>query len=227
MTRKTQPKAPKAWTARSLATATRWSRERAQGWLDGLHDHAAGHVQPYRSVSREEHASDLRLKDPLSRWAFGYEEAIRYAERRVGRTSDPWEGITQEEMIQEANAWWGAGDDNRDVPDPEDCAWRYVTGFPLEAFVARFGGIKDCISWFRAECRDAMRDGRDGYGYLVVQEQQDPIVVTIVDGKPLIWDGWHRLAAAIVRWQAGIGSGTVKAVIGEPKPALTPDAPAP
>jgi hypothetical protein len=199
------------WTVETLAEATCWSPQRCQGYLDGLRDLANGAAMtPW--VGRphvEEASSDFDLPKGSDRWCLGYMQAVQWAALDY---TPGYEGVSPEELRQEA-ALFDNTEDEGGYVEPEDADWAYVANYPLDKLLAKFGGVEGCKQWFREECQFSMEEGRGGYGYLVVQPIREAAVLVERDGEPFIWDGWHRIAASIVK-----GETTIKAIVGEPKP---------
>jgi hypothetical protein len=201
-----------AWTVESLVAASAWTAERCRGFLDARADLANGvRREPWRGSRAAGAVSDVGLADPRDRWLLGYREAAAWAE--LAPAADDLSGESPETLRRIASGYACTEDEEGDVA-PGDAAWSFVADYPLEALLGKMGGRDQWLEWLRDESRFSMEEGRAGYGYLLVQDIREPVVLVEVDGRPLIWDGWHRIAAAVVKGQRAIG-----AVVGHPKPA--------
>jgi hypothetical protein len=100
----------------------------------------------------------------------------------------------------------------------DEVQWRYEADFPVERLLALMGNRKAWVSWFIKECHMQEEDN-DNSGYyksLVTEDIQDSVLLfELPDGRVDISDGWHRLAACILKNQA-----TIRAVVGCPKAEL-------
>jgi hypothetical protein len=114
--------------------------------------------------------------------------------------------IREDEMRIIADMHRGACDDG-DL-DPADLSWSLV-----DIDTARLSSCMadgDWAGWLNAEIEDAHEDRADDWPSVELGDDvREPIVVTDVEGRILIWDGWHRTAVAIVR-----GDRTIPAIVG-------------
>lgn len=123
-----------------------------------------------------------------------------------------------ENLLEYARAWEGAANayDDGDIP-AEDADWRIEKEYPITALLAHMGGTREgWAEWFRTENKWAREDGRHGYHDLLLETLEEEVVLLELEGGRVdIWDGWHRIGAAITK-----GELTVCAVVGSPKPEL-------
>lgn len=104
-------------------------------------------------------------------------------------------GFQRETLAQdlrtEAAAWAANGE------HPVDAAQWSLEALPRELF---FGILtpQGWARWLTEEHQWHTGEGRMGYLHMVNERIREPVCVLIVDGEPVIWDGWHRTAAAIV-----------------------------
>lgn len=138
-----------------------------------------------------------------------------------GRAEDPswdWDGDPRkwphEQCLYYAAGSFGNCDDGSITP--EQAVWT-CEDFPMVELlrphhVDHSGDRQSWIDWLAEETKDSVEDGRGGYDYLVRETIQEPVVFTIKEGRPMIWDGWHRIAATFVK-----GDPTILAVVGRPR----------
>lgn len=114
--------------------------------------------------------------------------------------------MREDEMRIIADMHRGACDDG-DL-DPADLSWSLA-----QMDTARLASCMpdgDWAGWLTAEIQDAHEGRADDWPSVELEDDvQEPIVLTEVDGRILIWDGWHRTAVAIVR-----GDRTIPAIVG-------------
>jgi hypothetical protein len=118
---------------------------------------------------------------------------------------------TAEEALTEAAGWQDAcfapGDPG--YCEATDADWQFEPEFQLSLI-----GGDHWIEWFAQEQAYAAEDGREGYyDSMLDREIIEPIVVLMRDGKGYVWDGNHRVGAALSR-----GLTTISAIVGVPKP---------
>jgi len=127
---------------------------------------------------------------------------------------------TAEQIENRAYAMGVFGNCDDGSLSPEDAVWD-VERLEVAAFVSLMrGGVEGWREWLAAEFQNWRLDGLVSHweAYLEVadlaahlREMSDgPPVVTIGDdGGLAIWDGWHRIAAHVVR-----GESQVEVVLG-------------
>lgn len=207
----TAARTPSDWSDEEIARLCAWSPERVAGFRAGLADPAIA-VDEDRACE----AWDLLdgNPDPCGRWLLGVLSA-RDTVRAATHGTNDLSARTAEELRGLARSWEGTS-----VAEPARSAdndWEWDPGCPLEPFVALWGTRGDVEAWFVGECRDSQADGRDGHWDLLVQDVREEVYVQFVDGEPQVWDGWHRIAASILK-----GATTIAAVVGRPCPASVP-----
>lgn len=139
-------------------------------------------------------------------------------------TPSDWEHADQSLIQAEARLWHGcAGRYCDSAIAVEDADWRYVQHFPVVALLNLMDGGRDgWLAWFKDECLWSLEDGRDGYGELLLEEIDQPVIlVELSDGRFDIWDGWHRAAAAVIKGASGIRA-IVGTHLGAPTMASSP-----
>jgi hypothetical protein len=114
--------------------------------------------------------------------------------------------LCENELRSIADMHRGACDDGG--LDPADLSWTIV-----QMDVSLLAGCMpqgDWRGWLVDEIADAEGDRASDWPDIDGNDEvREPIVVTQVDGTRLIWDGWHRTAAAIVR-----GDATIPTILG-------------
>jgi alpha-mannosidase len=106
------------------------------------------------------------------------------------------EHSTQEQLARHA---YIVGD-NEDGRLPLDqIQWRYAEAFPLERLY-EIMSHSEWVEWFKDEmAMKAAEYGTDQeWRRLLTEEIEDPVVILEHEGL-LIWDGWHRCAAAVIK----------------------------
>lgn len=100
--------------------------------------------------------------------------------------------------------------------DASSAVWSLNNAFPM----ASLKHLKDdWVKWFGEEISMDESEGLGrNYAGMLTGEIIEEVIVFVRDGKGYIWDGWHRVAAAIVG-----GKETIKAIVGVPLPALCND----
>lgn len=117
-------------------------------------------------------------------------------------------------LRQIAAAWSANGNGDFDI---DTASWTDTPAADLERFL-RIMPREQWVAWFVAEHVAALRDGRDGYGDLLMQDVREHVVYVEYDEDKLdIWDGWHRIGAAMLK-----RAGQVPAICGVPAPFLVP-----
>lgn len=120
---------------------------------------------------------------------------------------DPWfTTLCEDELRSIADMHRGACEDGG--LDPADLSWTVVD---MDASM-----LKGCMpsgdwkGWLEDEIADAHGDRASDWPDAAGNDDiREPVVVTHVDGIALIWDGWHRTAAAIIR-----GDATIPTILG-------------
>lgn len=120
---------------------------------------------------------------------------------------DPYFATLSEDGLRSlADMHRGACDDGG--LDPTELSWTIV-----EMRTSLLVGCMpdgDWKGWLDDEIADAEGDRASDWPDADGEDEvREPIVVTHVDGTRLIWDGWHRTAAAIVR-----GDATIPTILG-------------
>ena len=84
--------------------------------------------------------------------------------------------------------------------DPNDVEW--VEGvLSSDYFLSIFSTRDRALKYLLDEINIRKNDGLPyaDYEYLINNQEENPIVFVINNGKPVLWDGFHRVAAAIYR----------------------------
>lgn len=84
-----------------------------------------------------------------------------------------------------------------EMGNPADLSWSLDPAFPLDTFLPL------CADW-AAFHRDEIVEGPRYQTEFANADYHTPVVVSIERGKPIIWDGWHRISCAIARGDRGI-----------------------
>jgi len=84
-----------------------------------------------------------------------------------------------------------------EMSDPADLSWSLERAMPLDA-------VRDVGTDWEAYYLDEIEEGLRYDGDFADADYHTPVVVSIEEGIPIIWDGWHRLACAIHRGDRGI-----------------------
>lgn len=127
-----------------------------------------------------------------------------------------WHSLTNSDIASEAAAYMDQylpGDEG--YCDPKACVWAMEEEFNLDVLMHLIGDKSDWIKWFKKEHADEVEDGRGWRCEEMLDRPiNDPIIVLVRDGKGYLWDGWHRVGAAIT-----LGMPTLKAFVGTPEPS--------
>lgn len=144
--------------------------------------------------------------------SLGYRDGVMAAES-LGYHPEKYSG-DQSVLRQIAAAWSANGDNDFEI---DAASWSASPAADLEVFL-RIMPREEWIAWFVAEHVAALHDGREGYGHLLMQDAHEHVVYVEYDEERVaIWDGWHRIGAAMLR-----GAGHVPAICGVPAPVLVP-----
>jgi hypothetical protein len=196
----------------SLAAALLgWTPPRVAAFREGYAQGGAGAVDRAR---RHRHGHDDGFDEaalaPALVDALGYADGVSAAEA----AALPAVAFhSPEEILSEADAWAGNGDGDFEVDEAE---WAHSAADGLASFLPVMGR-EEWVAWFVDEHRMAIEAGRPGYGDLLLQDIREPVVyVAYGDGRADVWDGYHRLGAAMAK-----GAGSVPSIKGVP-PAPTP-----
>lgn len=108
---------------------------------------------------------------------------------------------TKENIINEVLSVIG---ENVDVGDegylePNNSEWTHFEKYPVKYLMSIMGNFNEFKSWFENEI-ESLSDirGEDYFEDMLDNEIRDPVIISYVDNKYAVWDGWHRIAAAIV-----------------------------
>ena len=144
--------------------------------------------------------------------SLGYRDGARAAES-LGYRPESYGG-DQAVLRQIAVAWSANGNNDFDI---ETASWSDTVSADLQGFL-QIMPRDQWISWFGAEHEGALEEGREGYGDLLMQDAHEHVVyVEYGEDRLDIWDGWHRIGAALLR-----GAGRIPAICGIPGPYLVP-----
>lgn len=201
---------------RRLSLASRvlkWTPDRIAGFRSGFSDACVARVDQKR---RHRHDGDKHgfLESALSRDlidALGYRDGVLAAESRAYHAEDYRND--QEVLRQIAHSWSANGNNDFDL---ETAQWSDSGAEDLSVFL-RVMDRSQWIAWFVAEHKAAIKDGREGYGDLLMQDTHEHVVyVDYGDDRGIdVWDGWHRIGAGMLK-----GAGHIPAIRGIPAPSL-------
>jgi hypothetical protein len=108
---------------------------------------------------------------------------------------------TKEEMIQAAKYCIGENidEDSEGFIEPSLADWFLVKNYNSKYFMSLMGSVESWKEWLEDEI-ESLKDirGQAYFDDLMDNPIREPILITIVDNTPYVWDGWHRLASAIV-----------------------------
>lgn len=129
--------------------------------------------------------------------------------------SDDYFTMTQAELAEYARVY-GDNDDGR-VPLAE-IEWTYVEGFDVSRLLS-IKSVEEWREWFDEEIDISIveLESPDRWAPMLDEDIVEPVVIVeYPDGELLIWDGWHRSAASVLK-----GAETLKVVFGV-APGLVP-----
>jgi hypothetical protein len=152
--------------------------------------------------------------DPGALDSLGYREGAAAREASLAPPSD-LPGADGLVLLEQAEFWAGNGDGDF---EPDEADWTCGAAGDLGRFLSVMAR-EEWISWFLDEHAQAVEAGRPGYAHLLLQDIRDPVVYAAYpDGRVDIWDGYHRVGAAMLK-----GAGTVPYLEGAPPgPAPSP-----
>jgi hypothetical protein len=108
---------------------------------------------------------------------------------------------TKKEMIQAASYCIGENidEDSEGFIDPSLADWFLVESYNYKYLISLMGNIESWKEWLEDEI-ESLKDirGQEYFDDLKNNPIREPIIITIIGNTPYIWDGWHRLASAIV-----------------------------
>ncbi len=188
-----------------------WTQPRIDAFWQGLTDHRSGTRDATRIGYLDDDAAfDDQNCSPAQIDALGYRDGLQAAEAFETLPRD----YERDDLglLQEVNAW--ASNSNGDF-DIDDASWSATAAQPIDVFLAVMTR-QQWVDWFIEEDRAAKADGRYGYAHLLMQNIYSHVVhVAYEDGRVDVWDGFHRIAAAMLR-----GDQNIPAIEGRPAPAL-------
>jgi hypothetical protein len=188
-----------------------WSPLRIAAFQVGFSDARKDAVDRHR-MHRHDGESHGFLELGLTRDlvdSLGYSDGVRTAEV-LGR--DAVHYVDRDQLLEIAWYWADNGDGDFDI---NEATWSATPADDLTAFL-KVMSREAWVSWFVDEHRAAVEAGREGYGALLTQDIVDPVIyVSYVDDRIDVWDGWHRVGAAMLK-----GAGHIPSIRGEPAPAL-------
>ena len=118
---------------------------------------------------------------------------------------------SQKELSQYA----GRFDDMLYGMEAKDLVWKYVEDFPISKIIPFRGTEGDWIAWMEDQNAGVEEQGLTPWPEDIGEYRdirREPIVLSLVEGKNSLWDGNHRVAAAIIG-----GVKTLPAIVGIPK----------
>lgn len=121
---------------------------------------------------------------------------------------------SQEELRLEAQLVVG---ENIDVDepgyiDPELALWRFDKNFNVQRLLPLMDTVDEFQSWWNDEV-EILGDvkGECYFNDLLSNEIREPIIISIIDSRIFVWDGWHRIAASVIT-----GKTTIPVIFGVP-----------
>jgi hypothetical protein len=142
--------------------------------------------------------------------------------------TDDFSGWTQEQLLEEVEVW---SDQYREGEagylEPVHATWTADNHYPLSLIAPTPEKRQDWIEFIDAEVKMWAEEGEpDRFDDLLDGEIHTHVVILVRDGEHYVWDGNHRVGAAIKA-----GATTIPAIIGVPmseleiqeKFAATPD----
>lgn len=123
---------------------------------------------------------------------------------------------TPEACRNEASAWQHANYCEGDAGfcRAENADWHYDPVFDLSLLMHLFANEGGAKAWLDDEIKmDEEEELCRGYRAMLAEDIEEEVVILVRDGKGYIWDGWHRVAAALAS-----GRATLKAITGTPFP---------
>lgn len=114
---------------------------------------------------------------------------------------------SQEELRLEAKLVIG---ENIDIDDegyiePERTLWRFKENFNVKDLPPLLGTKEEFQSWWDDEVLTLSEVRDDCYfNDLLSNEIREPVIITIIDSRIYVWDGWHRIAASVISGKATI-----------------------
>ena len=109
--------------------------------------------------------------------------------------------------------------DNHGPGDPGWCKPQYADwtqeSLSADQLTNIFASVEEARAWIQGEVAMDRDDEMHRNWHLLLEEDiREEVVVFIFEDKAYVWDGWHRIAASIVK---GV---PVKAIVGRRKPVL-------
>lgn len=82
---------------------------------------------------------------------------------------------------------------------PENAKWTFEKENENKMFISLMDNKNNWNEWFNNEIQ-LLKDikGADYFYDLLENPIREPVLITIVNNKIYIWDGWHRIAASII-----------------------------
>ncbi len=104
---------------------------------------------------------------------------------------------TQDDLVEYARVEGGHNDDGRLPRDR--IHWTYVEDFDISRLL-EIKSEAEWQAWFEEELdiKEEVYGSSEEWSCLLEEDIVDPIVILEHDGL-VIWDGWHRSAAAVIR----------------------------
>lgn len=146
--------------------------------------------------------------------ALGYSDGVAAARSMLACDAGDDMPRERDAILHQVSIWQGNGNADFDI---EEADW--IANVADE--VRRFHSIMspdEWRKWLIEEHKFAIEAGRSGYAHLVLQDILEPVVYAqYPDGLIDVWDGWHRIAASVVR-----ESDVIPSIRGVPPPSAQP-----
>lgn len=192
----------------------KWSPERIAAFRAGYADALKGKVDHFRIQRHDGDSYGYKENSltPAECDSLGYRDGVQTAEARALDAADY--SRDPNELHQIVWYWADNGDNDFEI---DAATWSSTTAEDLSIFL-RVMSRPEWIEWFVGEHVAAIADGRPGYADLLIQDIHEAIIyIAYEDGRIDVWDGWHRIGAAMLK-----GAGHLPAIKGMPSPAPTP-----
>lgn len=187
----------------------KWSRARILAFQAGYAASCANQIDR-RRMDRHDNDRHGFLESSLSPSlldSLGYRDGVQAAQARSIDVEE-YRG-DQVVLRQIAESWSANGNNDFDL---ETATWSDSTAEDLSVFL-KIMNRPQWIAWFVAEHENAIECGRAGYGDLLTQDINEHVIFIAYPTSTDIWDGWHRVGAAMVK-----GAGHIPAIRGVPAP---------
>jgi hypothetical protein len=193
-----------------------WGIPRLRGFRAGFADFRADNVRPEKLHFHhpELHGFDDATLPEAAAEALGYAGGVSAARSMFEGDAASLLPCGRDEILHEVSMWSENGNGDFDIDEAE---WVVDAADATERFHAIMTP-QAWREWLVAEHEGSLSSGQAGYAHLVLEDILHPVIyVAYANGTLDCWDGWHRLAASIVK-----GASAVPSICGNPSPAPLP-----